>query len=108
VHHVVFWSEGGPTVASNLTTLCRAHHRLVHEGGFHLEMDAGCHVRVWAPNGVEVMACPPLSALSLPRPEEQHRSAGLDLGPATLAYGGESCDLSYVTDVLLEAAYGKD
>src|SRR6185437_13796079 len=32
VHHVVFWANGGQTALGNLVTVCRRHHRLVHEG----------------------------------------------------------------------------
>ena len=32
-HHVEHWADGGETKLSNLVTLCRRHHRLVHEGG---------------------------------------------------------------------------
>lgn len=38
-HHLVHWSEGGPTDLDNLVTLCGYHHRLVHEGGWTIE---GC------------------------------------------------------------------
>ena len=31
-HHVKHWAHGGETRLSNLVTLCRFHHRLVHEG----------------------------------------------------------------------------
>jgi hypothetical protein len=31
-HHVHHWSQGGETKLSNLVTLCRFHHRQVHEG----------------------------------------------------------------------------
>jgi hypothetical protein len=31
-HHVKHWVNGGATKLSNLVTLCRFHHRLVHEG----------------------------------------------------------------------------
>ena len=31
-HHVQHWAHGGETRLSNLVTLCRFHHRLVHEG----------------------------------------------------------------------------
>jgi hypothetical protein len=35
-HHVKHWADGGETRLGNLITLCRFHHRLVHEGGFGL------------------------------------------------------------------------
>lgn len=40
-HHLKFWSEGGPTILSNLALLCRIHHRKVHEGGFTIERQDG-------------------------------------------------------------------
>ncbi len=36
-HHIRHWAEGGATKVSNLLTLCRFHHRLVHEGGICVE-----------------------------------------------------------------------
>jgi len=33
-HHLRHWADGGPTTLDNLVTLCGAHHRLVHEGGW--------------------------------------------------------------------------
>ena len=32
-HHIHHWAEGGETKLSNLVSLCRTHHRAVHEGG---------------------------------------------------------------------------
>ena len=43
-HHVRHWADGGPTALSNLTLLCRRHHRLVHEGGFGMAMRRGSPV----------------------------------------------------------------
>ncbi|MGH9052960.1 MAG: DUF222 domain-containing protein, partial [Acidimicrobiia bacterium] len=40
-HHVIHWLDEGPTSLANLVLLCRRHHRLVHEGGFHLERMEG-------------------------------------------------------------------
>jgi hypothetical protein len=39
-HHVVHWADGGETKLDNLVTLCRHHHRAVHEGGFEVQMSA--------------------------------------------------------------------
>ena len=36
-HHVHHWAKGGETTADNLVLLCRRHHRLVHEGGWHVD-----------------------------------------------------------------------
>jgi hypothetical protein len=35
-HHLQHWLDGGPTDLANLALVCRAHHRAVHEGGWHL------------------------------------------------------------------------
>jgi hypothetical protein len=40
-HHVVHWADGGRTALDNLVLVCRRHHRMVHEGGFRLEMTDG-------------------------------------------------------------------
>jgi hypothetical protein len=36
-HHVWHWGQGGPTDPPNLVMLCGHHHRLLHEGGWHVE-----------------------------------------------------------------------
>lgn len=38
-HHLQHWANGGETSLTNLALLCRAHHRAVHEGGWHLRRD---------------------------------------------------------------------
>jgi hypothetical protein len=35
-HHIIYWSRGGPGKLPNLVLLCYFHHRLVHEGGWHV------------------------------------------------------------------------
>lgn len=36
-HHVEHWAHGGATTLENLVSLCRRHHRYVHELGFTLD-----------------------------------------------------------------------
>ena len=104
VHHVVWVSRGGKTTLSNLATLCRFHHRLVHEGGFGFSMDARGRVEVASPDGVELSrrAVPPAAG-----PYDlwdRNARAGLDLHARTMPTGGEPYDLDLAVDVLLAGA----
>lgn len=38
-HHLIPWSEGGPTDIEGLALLCRRHHVMVHEGGLRVVGD---------------------------------------------------------------------
>ena len=38
MHHIKHWANGGETKPSNLVSLCRFHHRAVHEGGFDVRV----------------------------------------------------------------------
>lgn len=40
-HHIQHWGRGGPTSLVNLVSLCRRHHRFVHEQGFIVEKQDG-------------------------------------------------------------------
>ncbi|GAA2071158.1 HNH endonuclease signature motif containing protein [Actinomadura alba] len=57
-HHVVHWSRGGPTNLDNLTSLCTAHHWLVHEGGFRMWLTLDGELRFATPAGVPIPAVP--------------------------------------------------
>jgi hypothetical protein len=48
-HHVVHWIDGGETNLDNLVLLCRRHHRMVHEGGWHLIKTADGNIVTIAP-----------------------------------------------------------
>jgi hypothetical protein len=43
-HHIEHWADGGETKMSNLVTLCRAHHRMVHAQEIIIE---GNHADGW-------------------------------------------------------------
>jgi Domain of unknown function (DUF222)/HNH endonuclease len=49
-HHLVSWLEGGPTDLPNLALVCRAHHRVVHEGGWRLGRDPDGHFTATPPH----------------------------------------------------------
>ena len=42
-HHIVHWIHGGATDLANLALLCRAHHRIVHNGGWDIIVGADQH-----------------------------------------------------------------
>jgi hypothetical protein len=63
IHHLVAWSEGGPTDMDNLMMLCGVHHRLVHEGGWKIVGDPNGELTFIAPDGrVFAQGPPPLRA----------------------------------------------
>lgn len=101
VHHVRFVSHRGKTVLSNLTSLCRRHHRMVHGGGFVLEMTASGQVSVTSPDGEPVPQVPPAPVPRGPSLAAQHRRAGTDIGHETLRYCGERFDMGLTIDALL-------
>ncbi len=51
MHHVVEWTRAGPTNLANLLPLCSRHHHLVHEGGWHLTLDADRRITLTRPDG---------------------------------------------------------
>ena len=50
-HHIKHWANGGETKPSNLVSLCRFHHRAVHEGGIRIEILDDGALRFVKPNG---------------------------------------------------------
>ena len=103
LHHVVYWSDGGRTTPGNLVCLCRRHHRLVHEGGYRVEVDAEGpgRLRAWTPEGNEIPATPPRLIASGPGVVARHRESGLGIDATTLSYCGERFDLGLAVDGLL-------
>jgi len=50
-HHLHHWAQGGPTTLSNLTLLCRRHHRAVHEEGYAVARGSDGALRFRRPDG---------------------------------------------------------
>jgi hypothetical protein len=50
-HHITHWANGGETKPPNLVSLCRFHHRAVHEGGFGVRVLDDGALRFVRPDG---------------------------------------------------------
>ena len=50
-HHIKHWAHGGETKLSNLVSLCKFHHRQVHEGNVEVHVLDDGAIRFTAPNG---------------------------------------------------------
>ena len=57
-HHVHHWAHGGRTSLDNLVLLCGFHHRLLHEGGYKMSLDAAGTARFFTPAGAEIAPVP--------------------------------------------------
>jgi hypothetical protein len=94
-HHIEHWIRGGETRLDNLLLLCFRHHRLVHEGGYHVDEQ----MRFYNPWGQEIPAVaqpPPGDAAELLRHE--HAST---IGPHTCTSGeGERMDLELQVEAI--------
>ena len=110
-HHVRHWAHGGETKASNLVTLCRFHHRKVHEGGMTVQaLDDGAF-RFVRPDGTALdsvaagRTIPLGDWTQLPR---QHCAEGIHIDQSTAAtcWRGERMDYSIAVDALLARSRG--
>jgi hypothetical protein len=65
-HHVRHWVFNGPTALANMILLCRAHHVMVHEHGWHISLDPVTGVvSVSYPNGHPFLTTSPRGAMPL-------------------------------------------
>ena len=101
-HHVEHWANGGATKLDNLLTLCRRHHRLVHEVGYTVEFAENGEVIFKNQHGIVVP--------SVPRPPPsgsdalRHLHQDLDIDHDTTENGtGERMQLAYVVDAVVGA-----
>jgi hypothetical protein len=85
-HHIEHWVDGGETKLTNLVTLCRRHHRFVHEYGFRIEGGVD-ELKFVRPDGrvvQSVPASPGVSATEGTRAlTDAHERSGLTIGART-------------------------
>jgi hypothetical protein len=107
-HHVEHWADGGDTKLSNLVTLCRLHHRLVHEGEITIEALAGGGWRFLHPDGshFEVIRHSLAASHSWDDLERAHAKLGIEIDSETAAtrWRGERMDYDLGVWVLCQQA----
>jgi hypothetical protein len=107
-HHVEHWADGGATKLSNLVSLCRHHHRLVHEGGILVEARAGGGWRFRRPDGrdFEVVRPEPAPDHHWTRLQETHDTLGIriDANTAATRWSGERLDYHLAIPILCAQA----
>jgi hypothetical protein len=111
-HHIRHWAQGGPTTLSNLTLLCRQHHRAVHEEGFQVERQANGELCFRDPNGERIpnSAAPPTvpsDPVATIRARNETTGIHIDARTSKPDWLGERLDLGYAIDVLHPAATGE-
>jgi hypothetical protein len=93
-HHIEHWANGGETRPGNLVSLCRYHHRSVHEGGIRIQrLDDGA-LRFVKPDGDAVERVAP----GYVRPAGDWRQ--LPEGKITNGWRGERLDLGTAIECL--------
>jgi hypothetical protein len=98
-HHVKHWADGGETKLSNLVTLCRFHHRLVHEGQVEVvTLDDGAF-RFVKPDG-RTFDSPPPPAVDL----SELVASQIQVTPTTAVtrWTGEALDLGLAVEGLMQ------
>jgi hypothetical protein len=105
-HHIRHWAEGGETKLSNLVSLCRFHHRAVHEGGIVIErLDDGAWHFVKR-NGEALHSCAPGRTrplgdwTQLPAAHAE-RGIAIDANTAATRWRGERMDHILAIDLLV-------
>jgi hypothetical protein len=107
-HHVEHWAHGGETKLTNLVTLCRWHHRLVHEGEIQVKPRSSGGWRFSKADGQEFH---PVDADALmeyegTEIETDHRARGLSITANTAAthWRGERMDYDLAVFLLCDKA----
>ncbi len=105
-HHIRHWARGGETKLSNLVTLCRFHHRAVHEGKVVVQVLDDGAIRFSQPNGESFQSTAPNHShrigdwRELPR-RHQEQEIAIDARTAVTRWDGGPMDFGMGVDGLL-------
>jgi hypothetical protein len=107
-HHVRHWARGGETSLANLVSLCRHHHRLVHEGGFAVRAIGPGRFRFQRPDGRAIEAVtPPRAVAGCPagrlRAANQALGLRIDEETGTTLWDGVPMDTALAVEGVLAA-----
>jgi hypothetical protein len=111
-HHIKHWADGGETSLDNLMTLCRYHHRGLHQGNFSVRVDKSNTenaepLMVFSlPSGreIEMSFFPQFPAqTSVPAGEVlQEMAPTVNPGTCVTRWQGERCDYGMAVEGLLQ------
>jgi hypothetical protein len=104
-HHIRHWAHGGPTTLSNLTMLCRRHHRAIHEEGYQVERQPDGELQFRRPNGWIIPEVPrsadlPADPVAVIRGRHEETGVALHARSTMPLWQGERLDVGYAIDVL--------
>jgi len=101
-HHVQHWADGGETKLANLVTLCRFHHRLVHEGKIEIQtLDDGAF-RFIRPDGRAFDSPQPVGDWTALVAADETKDIRITPTTAVTRWTGEALDLGLAVDVLMQ------
>ena len=112
-HHVKHWADGGETSLDNLVTLCRYHHRQLHEGAFGITVNnSGGQMQLvfTAPSGTAIRQSvfPQFESVPAETCEAYltRLAPEVHAGKAVSHWQGEDCDYGMAIDALLRRDSG--
>jgi hypothetical protein len=104
-HHIQHWADGGETAMENLVSLCRHHHRLVHEGGFGIRASTLGVIEFSNPDGEIIPTGPDTrSRGNFSKLFDSHAHCGIHITPKTAQsqWLGETMDDDMAIQVMLQ------
>jgi hypothetical protein len=108
-HHIKHWADGGETSLDNLVTLCRAHHRQLHQGCFTITAEktaSGQQLVFTARSGRRIQSSffPQFPDVSAETSADALRTAApaVDAKTCIPQWHGESCDYGMAIEALLK------
>ena len=113
-HHIAHWADGGATSLDNIVQLCPHHHRLVHEGGFTVQIlnqrrPGGCVFRFHRPDGTLINNTVPRMAIEACAEtllKQRNTQLGLVIDETTALpnWDGEPMDRAMAIDCMFSAS----